>query len=87
MVKVRASRPFRVVSGNLRVTALGTEFLVDLRAREPYVAVTEHAVEASIRQRVIRVEQGEGLRLIRINQTGKWNPWAGSTPGIFAADA
>ncbi|MGH8551378.1 MAG: FecR family protein [Methylococcales bacterium] len=57
-------RPLRVVSGNLSVTALGTEFLVDLSAEEPYVAVSEHAVEASANHRTMQIEQGEGWSFV-----------------------
>jgi transmembrane sensor len=54
-------RPFRVVFGDRSVTALGTDFLVDLREYEPYIMVSEHAVEASEKDRRLRIEQGEAL--------------------------
>lgn len=65
-------RPFQVVSGDVSVTALGTEFLVKRRDQGAYVAVTEHSVEVVEDRRKIKVGEGQSLTVGAAN--GEWRP-------------
>lgn len=61
-------RPFQVEAGNMKVTALGTAFTVNIEeARKPFVVVTEHKVkvESSTSPDInMTIEEGQKARLL-----------------------
>lgn len=60
-VAADAARPFSVLAGNGRTTALGTAFSVALQPHGAVVTVTEHRVEVDLGGRTERVGEGHQI--------------------------
>lgn len=63
------ARPFIVVAGDMRVTALGTEFIVRHTDKQPSVVVTEHSVKVEMRSDLAKnLVLDEGQKAILLEQ-------------------
>ncbi|GAA4167085.1 FecR family protein [Shinella granuli] len=60
-VAADAARPFTIEAGDLRATALGTEYSVAIAPEETSVLVTKHAVEVSAGGRSLILDEGQSL--------------------------